>query len=125
MNLKKFEKKRERVQSDIPCISISGRSGLMSFNVAMSQRLDLKAGDTVAFYQDEEKMIDWFLKKEIGDNTFKIRAYKKGLSISCTHLARKMLSSMVGGDKTRQTAKFVVSGKPYEGYHAILAHSKK
>jgi hypothetical protein len=125
MKLKKFEIKRMRDNDSVPRISINGRNGLIILYPETAEKLGLKKDDTIGLYQDEDSLIDWFIKKETGDNTFKLRDYKTSLAFTSANLSRKMLSSMVGGDKTRTTVRFIVSGKPYEGYHAILANSKK
>jgi hypothetical protein len=126
MKLREFNRsiKSGYSKDDLPRIRISGRSGLITFNHSAVQRLKLKAGEGLTFHNDEEQLTDWYLKIGKKEDAFILRQYKETYGFSCTALAHEMLRSMLGVQESKKSVSFLISGKPYEGYHAILAKSK-
>jgi len=125
MKLKEFSLSSIGQNNRIPRIRINGKSGSVTFNNPAVRRLNLNSGDGITFHQDEDQMTDWYIKPEKKEGSFTVKRFTNANGFSCTNLAREMLRTMVGVSEMSKSHSFIVSGKPYEGYYAIIAKTKK
>jgi len=109
MKLKEYNKATTltRVALNEPAITVNGKSGLITFNKALIQKLGLKEADTVSFYQDEEHPLKWYFFHS--ENGFIIRQTTGGnLIFGCKAMAKDILSSLeINGNSVQ----IPVSGK--------------
>lgn len=105
MKLKEFNSENTvTVRSDKPSLHINTKTGLFNFSKAACDLLNIKDGDRIAFYQDEEEPTDWYIEKVTTEKGFPLRAkdnITKGLLFSNTTMARAIVFSV----------KEIVSGK--------------
>jgi hypothetical protein len=67
MKLKEFNLTNIRSESDRrrrqATVSVNGKSGLIGFSSSAVRAMELKAGQRVVFFQDEESKVDWFVRR--------------------------------------------------------------
>lgn len=85
-----------------PTVRLNLKSGMFGFNLAAQEKLKLKVGTTVAFYQDEDEAENWYI--EVGaKNGFVLR--KSGNSgqvyFSNKYLCDKIVESVEANDGGR------------------------
>ena len=94
MKLKLFDSlKCGHARVSLPMISIS-LAGVVTVNKGLSRELNLHKGDRIAFYQNENRPIDWYLVKDEPTGFF-LRDYKNGiLAFSSSELCREVRKSL-------------------------------
>ena len=121
-NTETCAKENGRETIEIPKISIKGSSGSIMFNAASVRLLDLKADDRIVFFQDSERLKDWYIMKI--DKTmlkgFKIlQTFKKenasiinNTLMSNTIIARKIITSLFPVDKAKSIVDIQIGIEP-------------
>jgi len=69
------------------------KCGLISFNKLAVNKIGLKAGDQVSFHQSKGRPREWFIEK-VKENGIATRAYKEASSLSCSAIAKAIMSSL-------------------------------
>lgn len=125
MKLKEFNLSTTGQNNKIPRIRINGKSGSITFNNPAVARLKMESGSGLTFHHDEDQLTDWYIKPEKKEGSFIVKRFTNASGFSCINLAREMLRTMIGVAEMGKSHSFIVSGKPYEGYYAIIAKTKK
>jgi hypothetical protein len=119
MKLVKIESKNERPKK--PFISVSPK-GTISLSKLLATAMKLKHGDNVAFYMDEEKPMDWYLKPN--DNGIILRNVGQksgGLMLNSSSISKQILQTI-----KKERATMLVSTEPTkDGFYAIITKSAK
>lgn len=111
-----------------PTIRINSITGLIAFSQTACNILDIKMGDKLKFYQDEEESSDWYVSKSADENAFNVRGKSKGsIGIGNVFLARNIMKSVNCKEKT---IGFYIAEQPTEEkknesfpLFAILTHN--
>lgn len=95
-----------------PTIAVCLYNGRLYFNSPTVKLLSLQAGDHVAFFQDEDRIKDWyFLKMDMatpGDGSVELKERNQALFTVCGKIARGMLESV----NAYETVTFYIEPKP-------------
>ena len=114
-----------RTTKIIPSISVTPK-GKMKINQAAAVALDIKPGDTINYYQDENSPTDWYIKKETGGRVTARSAGRESKSVICNSvdISNRILRSIKGFG--RKSVNMRISTTPIEGnYYAIITSSAK
>jgi hypothetical protein len=117
------------VKSGKPTLSVSYKSGTMSFSRIASETLGIKGGDNIEIHQDKNRPKDWYFS--IGNKAgfpvnLKDKAKYGGGLIRNTTIARKIIDSL----ELEGTICFLISLNPIElsdgaKIYAIITNSAK
>jgi hypothetical protein len=122
MKLKKFNRKdcSGRMPGQ-PQIRIN-HAGMIMLNKRFVEKANLKPGDKVNIYQDEDKPTDWYLKSTDEDQGVQMRDYKGGLVFNASVIARRIMESV---NITEKSVVFKMGTEPENGYYAIITRAPK
>jgi hypothetical protein len=98
MKLKEFDlhNSRKIPRAGRPFLRVTRRAGTLFFSASTAQTADLKEGDGVVLFQDEENPADWYFKKNNSPKSFILRKATnkaKGLVFNNSALAGILLDS--------------------------------
>lgn len=87
----------------MPIITVSPKSGYISFSRGACESMDLNKGDKVLVHQDQDAPSNWFVEKTNKENGIKVRkpASSNGLMFSNSYLVKKILYSLGRTETTR------------------------
>lgn len=116
MKLIEYKTQKWGIRSE-PSISFS-KKGVITINKLAAELLSLASGEKVAFYQDSERPMDWYIKKN--HEGVPVRAYSagNGLLCNCALVCKEVLASV---KKDRAVIK--LAKEPVDGLYAILTKS--
>jgi hypothetical protein len=104
---------------DSAMMSIS-HNGIIRFNRAAFDKIGLKHGDRISFYQDKKQPMDWYFK--VTDRGARLRHDTGGSSLATnfTNVAKEILKSL----GISKIVRLRVATEPVEdGYYAIITRS--
>ena len=117
MNLKQISVNSQMKAKSAPTVTFNFLNGRIYFNEATALMLLLKAGDWIAFFQDEDNLHDWYFTKTKIDGSVELKSVNKALTTTSGPIALKLLQS-AGIDGT---AGFFIAEKKVEGkYWKVL-----
>lgn len=123
MKLKKFNREQCKIRmTGKPQIRVS-TTGTFAFNLLAGTKLELKEGQKLNFYQDEDRPKDWYFEKTTEQDGLVIRKYKEGFMCAGSEIARKLLKACIT-DNSKSKA-FLVSTEPENGMYAIITSAAK
>jgi len=125
MKLKTFDRTQSKMRlSKKPAIRIS-KVGLISLNKCAIRLLDLKVGDKIKFYQDEDNPEDWYLKEvpktdDLGLICRNGSSFAKSIMVNSAATANALFESI---GFTGTTLKCQIGSEPDDYLWAIITAS--
>ena len=117
MKLRQISGLIQQKQKSAPTISLNFLNGRIYFNESTKHILDLKEGDRLVFYQDEDNLKGWYFMKSKIEGSIELRILNKALVAFNGSIARAILHSV----SMDATSAFFIAEERVEGkYWKIL-----